>query len=214
MGESSMTLPEEFPAAAGTPIEPPGQGGPSAGAGPIGQETAREAGRRLIGVEESISGGRPIGPSGGFGRAGEVIRPIGVERAPTISAPTAAIVSFGASISPLFNIEGAPIAIFGGVFSGGLPIGGPVTQIFRGGSAPVSNTLFINTLSPAGPIQQFFIGSGGAPIGIDTFGGGALPIGPAEEIALAIQSIGPRTALVWAPAIVFGSELPQGGGPI
>lgn len=117
-----------------------------------------------------------------------------------------------------FNIGGAPIAILGGVFSGGLPIGGPVTQIFRGGSGPTPPTLFIATISPSGPIAQFFIGLQGAPIGETTFGGGALPISPPQAVAQVVEQIQPRTALVSAPAVAFGGgsaagPLPPIGSP-
>ncbi|HYG60632.1 MAG TPA: hypothetical protein VD902_21370 [Symbiobacteriaceae bacterium] len=128
---------------------------------------------------------------------------------PLISAP----------ISDIFNIHGAPLAVLGGVFSGGLPIGGPVTQIFRGGSAPLPNTLFISTITPSGPIGAFFIGTGGAPIGVDVFRGGGLPIGIPAPLEQRIEAIQPRTALVGPPALAFGGELarppgvPIGPGP-
>lgn len=112
----------------------------------------------------------------------------------------------------LFNIGGAPIAVLGGVFSAGFPLGGPVTQIFRGGSAPVPNTLFIATLSPAGPIGTFLIGGQGAPIGEETFGGGGLPIGAPPGAERAIEILQPRTAEVATiggappPALVIGAD--------
>ncbi|HLN61016.1 MAG TPA: hypothetical protein VK464_05635, partial [Symbiobacteriaceae bacterium] len=110
---------------------------------------------------------------------------------------------------------GAPIAVLGGVFSGGLPIGGPVTQIFRG-SGPQPNTLFLATISPSGPIAAFFIGSQGSPIGVDTFGGGGLPIGPTQFVTAEIEAIGSRTAGVTAPSLAFGGgeAPPPGGGTI
>ena len=82
--------------------------------------------------------------------------------------------------SSLFNIGGAPIAVFGGVFSGGLPIGGPVTQIFRSG-APVPNTLYIQTLESSGPIGTFFLGGAGAPIGEMGEVGAPIGRGPGEN---------------------------------
>lgn len=100
--------------------------------------------------------------------------------------------------SSIFNIGGAPIAVLGGVFSGGFPLGGPVTQIFRGGSAPVTPELFISTLTSAGPIAAFFIGSEGAPIGEATFGGGGLPIAAPEAAVRVAEILQPRTAEVAA----------------
>jgi|GEM_PF-5192137 len=105
----------------------------------------------------------------------------------------------------LFNIGGAPIAVLGGVFSGGLPIGGPVTQIFRGGSAPQPNTLFVSTVTPAGPIGQFLLGTSGAPIGVEAFGGGGLPIGAPPAVQREEEILQPRTALV--------AQLPEGPAP-
>lgn len=149
-------------------------------------------------AEEAALG--PIGAAIGSepGTGGQAI---GIE--PAVSRADAL---FSDPISPIFNIGGAPIAVLGGVFSGGLPIGGPVTQIFRGGSAPEPPTLFIATITPSGPIGTFFIGSGGAPIGGDTFGGGGLPIGVPPELQAEIGEIEPRTALVGAPAITFGQD--------
>jgi len=70
----------------------------------------------------------------------------------------------------------APPPSLGGVFSGGLPLGGPVTQIVRGESAPTPSTLFVRTLSSSGPIGGLLIGLLGEPIGAETFGRGGLPI--------------------------------------
>lgn len=121
--------------------------------------------------------------------------------------------------SSRFNRGGAPIAVLGGVFSGGLPLGGPVTQIFRGGSAPTPPTLFINTLTPSGPIQAPFIGSGGAPIGVAVFGGGGLPISAppaAQELAASLQPPTAQVAASVAEAIgaapAVGGGSPIGGG--
>jgi hypothetical protein len=102
----------------------------------------------------------------------------------------------------IFNIGGAPIAVLGGVFSGGFPLGGPVTQTFRS-NGPQPNTLFLNTLSPGGPIAAFFIGTGGSPIGVDIFQGGGLPIGPVNAVAIAIQAIGAEAALLESPELSF-----------
>lgn len=120
---------------------------------------------------EREEGRGPIG-EGGMGTGGQ-----------SILDPSA--FTGGQPIGPasIFNIMGAPIAVLGGVFEAGFPIGGPVAQIFRGGSAPVTPELFLATLSPSGPIGAFFIGSEGAPIGEETFGGGAQPIQPDQPAA-------------------------------
>ncbi len=151
--------------------------------------------------------GRPVGTGGigtggaplGAGGVGAGAAPLGAQPAPLpVSRP----------ISPLFNIGGAPITVLGGVFSGGLPLGGPVTQIFRGGSAPMPPTLFVATITPAGPIGTFLLGSGGAPLGVATFGGGALPIGVSAPEARAVEAIQPRTALVGANPAIVGGVIP------
>lgn len=154
-----------------------------------------------IGPEVFQAGG-PIGSPGAPGSGGAFIALPGVAPAPSAPLGPPEIFAEGNPIggpATTFNIGGAPIAILGGVFRGGLPIGGPVTQVFRGGSAPLPNTLFIATISPSGPIGAFFIGSSGAPIGIPTFGGGGLPIAPPEPAAVRIAEIQPRTALVTGP---------------
>jgi hypothetical protein len=133
-----------------------------------------------------------------------------VAPAPTISGATTSFFPAGAPVGGLestFNIGGAPIAILGGVFGDGLPLGGPVGQIFRG-TAPLPNTLFINTVSSSGPIGLFFLGTSGAPIGVATFGGGGLPIEPSPPFAREIAAIGPLTAGV------VGPPPPSGGAPI
>lgn len=114
--------------------------------------------------------------------------------------------------SSRFNIAGAPIGVLGGVFSAGLPLGGPVTQIFRGGSAPEPNVLFIDTLTSSGPIAAPFIGSVGGPIGERTIGGGGLPIAPPAAVAAAIEAIQPRTALFEEVAVSFGTG--EAAGPV
>jgi hypothetical protein len=110
-------------------------------------------------------------------------------------------------LESLFNIGGAPIAVLGGLLSAGLPIGGPVAQIFVGGG-PMPNILFLSTVSPGGPIGQFEIGSGGAPIGVATLGGGGLPIGIPPGVA---AEIGALQARVVSTILVPGPN-PQGIG--
>ncbi len=159
----------------------------------------------------------PIGGRGGApGSGGAFIAARGVPLAPR-GVPAGDVQRLVSDpISPLFNIGGAPIAVLGGVFSDGLPIAGPVTQIFRGGSAPEPPTLFLATISPSGPIGDFFIGSGGSPIGTETFGGGALPIGAPAALRVAVAQIQPREALVGPAAIAFGGgrAAPVGAPPV
>ncbi len=101
----------------------------------------------------------------------------------------------------LFRGAGAPIALLGLVWSGGLPLSGPVAQIYRAGGAPVFPTTPAATLTPSGPIGAFFLGTTGAPIGVPVFRGGGLPIGPGPAVARAIAAEQFRTAYVTAPAI-------------
>lgn len=89
-----------------------------------------------------------------------------------------------------FNISGAPIAILGGVFTNGLPLGGPVTQVFRSGG-PQPFTLFLSTLLSSGPIGPFLLGAAGAELqfGPSTIyfiapGGGPPSIAPAIGASL------------------------------
>ena len=122
-----------------------------------------------IGGEAAPTAGRPIGraevpgsaPISAIGSPASARGPAGA----SVEAPGA---YFGGSPvggpSSIFNIAGAPISVLGGVFGDGLPIGGPVTQIFRSG-APVPNTLYIITLTSGGPIGLFFLPAGGVPIG-------------------------------------------------
>lgn len=126
----------------------------------------------------------------------------------SISGSTAQPAQQGAPISELFNVFGAPIAVLGGVFSGGLPLGGPVTQVFRGGSAPQPPTLFASTLTSSGPIGVLLVGTQGAPIGVAVIGGGALPIGLPPEAAVVVQAIQPRTAEVGAAPAAPGVVVP------
>jgi hypothetical protein len=150
----------------GAPIfsERPGQqGGPDLG--PEGG--AGTTGGRPIGAEVTTTGGLPIRADTGVPMGGRPVMP-----EPEVGLPGASILApasyFGSSPvggpASIFNIGGAPIAILGGVFGDGLPIGGPVSQVFRTG-APIPNTLFLATLESGGPIGAFFIGNGGAPIG-------------------------------------------------
>lgn len=125
-----------------------------------------------------------------------------------ISGTVTQPVQQGAPISPIFNIFGAPIAVLGGVFSGGLPLGGPVAQVFRGGSAPQPPTLYYSTLTTSGPIGVLLLGAQGAPIGVQVIGGGALPIGLPPEAAVVVQSIQPRTAEVGAAPAAPGVVVP------
>lgn len=83
----------------------------------------------------------------------------------------------GAPIAPAFSMGGVPIGMLGGVFAGGFPLAGPVTELFRGGAGPIPPTLFASTLSPAGPIAAFLLGGGGVPIGFGLFPCGGSPIG-------------------------------------
>lgn len=150
------------------------------------------------------------GPGGRPGSGGAFISAPGVPPTPNPLEATSVQRLISTPISETFNIGGAPIAILGGVFSGGLPLAGPVTQIFRGGSAPMPPTLFIATVSPGGPIATFLIGSGGAPIGVDVFQGGALPIGEPPKLQQQVEQIQPRTALVGPPAVALGSASARG----
>lgn len=166
-----------------------------------------------------LMGSGPIIPA----RIAPSAAPSLVASLPQISGLTGIFLPLGQAISLTFNIGGAPIAVLGGVFSGGLPIGGPFTQVFRGGSAPTPPTLFITTLTSSGPIGAPFIGSSGAPIGVQTVGGGALPIGVPPGIAAELAAIQPRTALVGAapafpgivtpPAVSFASVTAAGAAP-
>lgn len=158
--------------------------------------------------------GAPLGP-GGVGARGTPLAPgqFG-SGGQSILAPALFTggTPVGGPMSRFFG-AGAPIAILGGVFSAGLPLAGPVTQVFRGGSAPMPNTLFIATLSPSGPIAAFLVGGGGSPIGVPTFGGGGLPIAAAQAIAPAVAAVQPRTALVGPPAVAFGGGEAVGPAP-
>lgn len=62
-----------------------------------------------------------------------------------------------------FNIAGAPIAPLGGVFSDGLPLSGPFSQVFRS-TGPIPFTVFESTTASSGPIGPFIIGSVGSEI--------------------------------------------------
>lgn len=128
-----------------------------------------------------------------------------------------------AGLESLFFPGGAPIALLGLVWSDSLPLSGAVPQVYRAGGAPYPPTLPIITLTPSGPIGGFFVGSSGAPVGVDIFGGGGLPIGPAPPIARFIAAEQARTALVTIPAVLFGGagvapigavSLGVAGGPI
>lgn len=215
----------------GQPIDPPE--GVTGGGTPVGPAVGTAGGPLATGT--AIGGGEAGGGGPGRPIAGEEIfragEPIGgraslfnIGGAPvnagsyfiagsSVQAPGAFTAGnpVGGPAS-IFNIGGAPIAVLGGVFSAGLPIGGPVTQIFRGGSGPQPNTLFINTITPGGPIASFFIGSGGSPIGVDVFQGGGLPIGPSEIVVVAVQALQARTALFASAAEAFGGG--EAAGPV
>lgn len=105
----------------------------------------------------------------------------------------------------IFNIGGAPIAVLGGVFSGGLPLGGPFSQTFRGGSAPVPPTLFISALKSSGPIGDFVVGSGGSPVGREIFGRGSEAIGQVGERGFPILR-------GFEPGRTLPASLSEGGG--
>lgn len=68
----------------------------------------------------------------------------------------------GAPIGPdsTFNVFGAPIAILGGVFTNGLPLSGPFSQVFRS-TGPIPFTVFESTPTSSGPIGGFLIGAAG-----------------------------------------------------
>jgi len=160
--------------------------------------------------------GAPIGAETGGSEAQ------GALPTPGIAVPEGITPGSVPPISPTFNIGGAPIALLGGVFSEGLPIAGPVTQLFRGGGGAQPNTLFIATISPSGPIGTFLIGGGGGPIGTASFGRGGLPIGATPAVEREVEILGPRTALVGAtlvggapspPAVFFGTARAGGSSP-
>jgi hypothetical protein len=141
-----------------------GEVGPAAGAGGVEPDPGRPIGTEgraahLLGLPVRSeagppAGGRPVEGEPEFGFPGASIEAPGLYQGTSpVGGP-----------ATLFNRGGAPIAILGGVFGGGLPIGGPVTQIFRSG-APVPNVLYIITLEPSGPIGEFFLPTGGGPIG-------------------------------------------------
>lgn len=67
-----------------------------------------------------------------------------------------------------FNIMGAPIAVLGGVFTNGLPLSGPFSQVFRS-TGPLPFTLFESTTESSGPIGGFLIGSQGGPLQFGPF---------------------------------------------
>ncbi|MGE5674848.1 MAG: hypothetical protein ACM3XM_13410 [Mycobacterium leprae] len=192
-----------------TGAEPPGiQISPDVlkGGGQIGPLSSPAAPIGGLTIESIFRDGGPIGGLASLFNIGGAPVNAGSWFIPGESVQAPGSLSGGVPIggpSSIFNIGGAPIAILGGVFSGGLPLGGPVTQVFRGGSGPQPNTLFINTITPGGPIAAFFIGSGGAPIGVGTFGGGGLPISAAEAIAVVAANIQSRTASVSAPEVAF-----------
>ncbi|HLO04234.1 MAG TPA: hypothetical protein VK191_14070 [Symbiobacteriaceae bacterium] len=73
-----------------------------------------------------------------------------------------------------FNREGAPIAVLGGVFSNGLPLGGPFSQFFRS-TGPLPFTVFESTTTSSGPIGGFLVGSEGVEL---QFGPAILPFAP------------------------------------
>lgn len=237
-------LPEPAPQAEGQPIDPPEEagaigtagaaggggggalgGGEAAGGGgggaPLGGGGTGGGGGASLGAGESaaiFTGGRPVGGIATLFNIGGAPVSAGTSFVPTASVEQAGTASAGAPVggpSSIFNIGGAPIAILGGVFSGGLPLGGPVTQIFRGGSGPQPNTLFLSTITPGGPIGNFLIGLSGAPIGVNTFSGGGLAIGPPQFVSEVVASIGSRTAGVTGPSLAFGSDIaPPPGGAI
>lgn len=181
-------MPDGGVASGGAPIqsERPGQQG-GVPIGPEGPPPAPAGGRAIGSAEEATVAGQPIRSGTGIVPGGRPVMP-----EPEVGLPGASILApgsyFGSSPvggpASIFNIGGAPIAVLGGVFGNGLPIGGPVTQVFRTG-APIPNTLFIVTLGPGGPIGNFFIGSGGTAIG--EVGAAGAPIG----LGLGGEPIGP-----------------------
>ncbi|HYF91785.1 MAG TPA: hypothetical protein VD969_06035 [Symbiobacteriaceae bacterium] len=149
----------------GSPIE--GDGGPGEGR-PIAGDGGGPAGGRPIGDGiAGAPGGLPIRSEAGPPAPGRPVEP-----EPEFGLPGASIEAPGAYFAggpvlgpgSIFNIAGAPIAILGGVFGNGLPIGGPISQIFRSG-APLPNTLYIAELESSGPIGAIFLPTGGGPIG-------------------------------------------------
>lgn len=190
--------------------------------GPVSQIFRSSAPTPNILYLSTLTSSGPIGPAA-IGSAGQPIAPrefgtggVSIQAPPLFTGGTPV-----SGPESLFNIGGAPIAVLGGVFGDGLPIGGPVTQVFRGGSAPVPNTLFLSTLTPSGPIGNFLIGAQGGPIGALTFGGGGLPIGAPPAVFAAAAAIQPRTAAVGAapqvgvppPAVAFRQATTAGGAP-
>ncbi len=176
--------------------------------GPDGRPIGMEPGDIGSPIAQAVvSGGGPIDPAGVPGSGGAFISAPGAFVTPGIAVEAGITPGTVPPISPLFNIGGAPIAILGGVFSGGLPLAGPLTQIFRGGGGPLPPTLFIATISPSGPIGAFFIGTEGGPIGAETFGGGGLPIGAPAEAEQVEAILQPRTVLVGAGAPIIGPEV-------
>lgn len=172
----------------GSPVS---QAGPATGATPIGGPGGTGGARIGPPVGAGVAGAA-IGPGGAIGPFGPTGAMIAVPALlPAVVTPLAGPgeIPLGRPISPIFNIGGAPIAVFGGVFSGGMPLGGPVAQVFRGGSAPMPPELFVATVSPSGPIGTFFLGSRGSPIGVPAFGGGGLPIAAAQALAPAIGGL-------------------------
>lgn len=81
-----------------------------------------------------------------------------------------------------FNIMGAPIAVLGGVFTNGLPLGGPFSQVFRS-TGPLPFTVFESTTESSGPIGGFLLGSEGA----------AIQFGPATNFLALTPAIGEGT---------------------
>jgi hypothetical protein len=154
------------------------------GGGPIGQVGFGSGSGAIGGDAAVLAAAGPIFPGTVFGRGSE-----------SILSPGAFTEGQPVGPASLFNIGGAPIAILGGVFTNGLPLGGPVGQVFRS-SAPEPNTLFISTLTPSGPIGTFLIGSAGSLI-----------FGP-DALFLALpESIGQQTAFILQTSLERPSEL-------
>jgi hypothetical protein len=151
--------------------------------GPLFPAGGGAPGLGLIGPAAAAMGPPLLGTTGlgatGLGLTGLGSTGLGTKGA-SVYDPNA--FTAGEPIGPgsLFNIHGAPIAVLGGVFGDGFPLGGPVSQVFRS-TGPVPFTLFASTLSSSGPIGDFQLGRGGAE----------LQFGPSLIFLNLPQTIGP-----------------------
>jgi hypothetical protein len=134
----------------------------------------------------------PIGAPG-FGRGGQsILAPGAFEGGRPVGGPAST-----------FNIGGAPIAVLGGVFSAGLPIGSIIATINRS-TLVAPNTVFFSSLTPGGPIGELFLGASGLAL---QFGPSALYFEPPLP-----RAIGPFGGLGGGGAAIGGGL--GGGAPI